>query len=137
LKFGDPWAIALFQALCLWCLLPGGFRNATLRQVIAPLMGESPQDYKPGKMTYDLRRLKLHGIIEKIPHTHRYQLTRQGMRICLFFTKVYARVLRPGFSQIDQRLSAVTGPPIAAALNRLEEAIKQHVQGAKLTATEI
>jgi hypothetical protein len=137
LKFGDPWAMALFQALCLWCLLPGGFRNATLRQVIAPLMGESPQDYKPGKMTYDLRRLKLHGIIEKIPHTHRYQLTRQGMRICLFFTKVYARVLRPGLSQIDQRLSAATGPPIAAALNRLEEAIKQHVQGAKLTATEI
>jgi hypothetical protein len=59
--------MALFQALCLFCLLPGGFRNAMLREVIAPLMGESPEDYKPGKMTYDLRRLKLHGIIEKSP----------------------------------------------------------------------
>ena len=88
-------------------------------------------------MTYDLRRLKLHGIIEKIPHTHRYQITQQGMRICLFFTKVYARVLRPALSQIGERLSAVTGPPIAAALHRLEEAIKQHIQGVKLTAAEI
>ncbi len=43
---------------------------------------------KPGKMTYDLRRLKLHGIFEKIPHTHRYQVTPQGLRICLFFSKV-------------------------------------------------
>jgi hypothetical protein len=137
LKFGDPRAMALFQALCLFCLLPGGFRNAMLREVIAPLMGESPEDYKPGKMTYDLRRLKLHGIIEKISHTHRYQITQQGMRICLFFTKVYARVLRPGLSQIGERLSAATGPPIAAALHRLEEAIKQHIQGAKLTAAEI
>jgi len=118
-------------------LLPGSFRNAMLREVIAPLMGESPEDYKPGKMTYDLRRLKLHGIIEKIPHTHRYQITQQGMRICLFFTKVYARVLRPALSQIGERLSAATGPPIAAALHRLEEAIKQHIQGVKLTAAEI
>ena len=59
------------------------------------------------------------------------------MRICLFFTKVYVRVLRPGLSQIGERLSAATGPPIAAALNRLEEAIQQHIQGAKLTAAEI
>jgi len=62
-------------------------------------------------MTYDLRRLKLHGIIEKIPHTHRYQITQQGMRICLFFTKVYARVLRSGLSQIGERLSAAHRPP--------------------------
>lgn len=137
LKFGDPRAMALFQALCLFCWLPQGFRNATLRELIAPLLGERPEDYQPGKMTYDLRRLKLHGVIEKIPHTHRYQVTPQGMRICLFFSKVYARVLRPGLSQIGERLSAATGPPIATALNRLEEAIKQHIQRVKLTPAEI
>lgn len=137
LKFGDPRAMALFQALCLFCWLPQGFRNARLRELIAPLMGERPEDYHPGKMTYDLRRLKLHGVIEKIPHTHRYQVTPQGMRICLFFSKVYARVLRPGLSQIGERLSAATGPPIAAALDRLEAVLKQHIQGVKLTAAEI
>ena len=66
--------------------------------------------------TYDLRRLKLHRVIEKIPHTHRYQVTPQGMRICLFLSKVYARWLRPGLSQIGERLSAATRPTIATAL---------------------
>jgi hypothetical protein len=29
-------------------------------------------------MTYDLRRLRLHGLIARLPHTHRYEVTAQG-----------------------------------------------------------
>lgn len=137
LKFGEPRAMALFQSLCLFCLLPEGFRNATLRDVVAPLLGETTEHYKAGKMTYDLRRLRLHGLIEKRPHSHRYEVTPAGLRICLFFTKVYARVLRPGLSQIGERLTAAATPPVATALNRLEQAVAQHIQTAKLTPCEI
>ena len=28
--------------------------------------------YGPGRMTYDLRRLRLHGLIERIPHPQRF-----------------------------------------------------------------
>jgi hypothetical protein len=35
-------------------------------------------------MTYDLRRLRLHGLIERIPHSHRYQTTADGLKITLF-----------------------------------------------------
>jgi hypothetical protein len=55
--------MALFQALCLFVLLPEGFRNATLRQHVATLLGEPPEGDGPGRMTYDLRRLRLHGLI--------------------------------------------------------------------------
>ena len=48
-------------------------------------------------MTYDLRRLRLHGLIARIPHTHRYELTHFGKRVALFYTKLNARILRPGF----------------------------------------
>jgi hypothetical protein len=68
LAFGDGRAMALLQALCLFILLPEGFRNATLRQHVAEFMGETPERYGPGRMTYDLRRLRLHGLIERIPH---------------------------------------------------------------------
>jgi len=51
-------------------------------------------------MTYDLRRLRLHGIIERIPHSHRYQLTQAGLRIALFFSRTYARLLRPKLAEI-------------------------------------
>jgi predicted MarR family transcription regulator len=49
-------------------------------------------------MTYQLRRLRLHGLIgliERIPKTHRYQLTTRGGIAIDKYTKIYNRVLRP------------------------------------------
>ena len=63
-------------------------------------MGKDPATYKSGQMTYDLRRLKLHGLIERIPHSHRYQVTDKGIKVSLFYTKVYGRVLQGGLSQL-------------------------------------
>lgn len=49
-------------------------------------------------MSYELRRLRLHGLIERLPKTHRYRLTDEGLRTALFHTRVYARILRPGMA---------------------------------------
>lgn len=49
-------------------------------------------------MTYDLPRLRLHGLVERTPGTHRYHLTDRGLRVALFFTRAYDRLLRPGLS---------------------------------------
>jgi len=51
-------------------------------------------------MTYDLRRLRLHGLIERLPGTHRYQLTDFGVRLACFYTRAYDRLLRTGLSVI-------------------------------------
>jgi hypothetical protein len=51
-------------------------------------------------MTYHLRRLRLHGLIERIPKTHRYRLTTFGFRVAVFFTRAYARILRPGLGLV-------------------------------------
>ena len=54
-----------------------------------------------GRMTYDLRRLRLHGIIERIPHTNRYQVTPFGLQDrAIFFTRTYSRLLRTGLAEI-------------------------------------
>jgi hypothetical protein len=47
-------------------LLPNGFSNRDLRQHFAALLGQLPQSLSPGQMGYHLRRLRLHGIIERI-----------------------------------------------------------------------
>jgi len=47
-------------------------------------------------MMYHLRRLRLHGMIERIAHTHRYRLTVLGRRAALFFTRTYDHLLRAG-----------------------------------------
>jgi len=36
--------------------------------------------YTPGQMTYDLRRLRLTGLITRIGRTHRYVLTPEGVK---------------------------------------------------------
>jgi hypothetical protein len=134
LAFGDGRVMALFQALCLFILLPEGFRNATLRQHVAELMGKAPECYSPGRMTYDLRRLRLHGLIEGIPHTHRYEVTALGKRVCLFFTKVNARIIRPGLSQLFDGCPKAPSRPLATAMRQLDRSCEQLFAEAKLAA---
>jgi hypothetical protein len=64
-RFADPQAQALWHALLLFQLLPAGFCNRHLRQQFASLLGQAPQSLSQGQMTYHLRRLHLHGIIER------------------------------------------------------------------------
>lgn len=134
LGFGNARVMALFQALCLFMLLPAGFRNANLQAHVAQLMGHSPEQYAPGRMTYDLRRLRLHGIIVREAGTHRYRLTPEGIRICLFMTKVHHRVIRPGCSQLMDGCPKAARRPVTAAIKQLDRAIDQMVSEAKIAA---
>jgi hypothetical protein len=111
LRFGDPRAHALLQALLIHRLLPRGFTNRELRTLIAPLLGTSPEDITAGKMTYDLRRLREHGLIARIPRTRRYQVTDTGLHDALLFTHAHAHLLRPGLAQ-----TADPSPPAPAPL---------------------
>jgi predicted MarR family transcription regulator len=61
-------------------------------------------------MTYDLRRLRLHGLIERLPHTSTYVPTHDGIRVALFYTKVHERLMIP--------LLAADHPPAPAELRR-------------------
>lgn len=137
LAFGDPRVMALFQALCLFILLPEGLRNATLREHLATLMGKPPEEYTPGRMTYDLRRLRLHGLIERIPHTHRYAITALGKRVSLFFTKLNARVIRPGLSQLFDGCPKAPNRPLASAIRQFDRACEQLFAEAKLAAGKL
>src|SRR5204863_8613302 len=98
LRFGEPRVMALLQAILMFVHLPVGFSNRNLRERLAPLLGIDPARISPGMMTYDLRRLRLHGVIERISRTHRYRLTTDGLRVALFFSRAYGRLLRPALS---------------------------------------
>jgi hypothetical protein len=64
LRFGDPRVMALAGALCQTLLAATGFTSKNLRVLIAGLLGSA---YTPGQMTYDLRRLRLNGLIRRLP----------------------------------------------------------------------
>ena len=98
LRFGDPRVQALFATLLRFDLLPDGFRNRQIREAVAPLCGLSVEDYGAARMTYDLRRLRLRGLIKRIPRTQRYRLTAQGVCVALAYHRTEARILRPALS---------------------------------------
>jgi hypothetical protein len=133
LRFADPQTQALWNALLLFQLLPNGFSNRNLREKLAPLLGQQPETLTQGRMTYHLRRLRLHGMIERIPRSHRYCLTDLGLRTAWFFTRAYSRILRPGLGRILPELSAPNGP-LRRCFDKLDQEISSWVEEAKLAA---
>ena len=133
LRLSDPRVHALLSVLLLYFFLPLGFAHRDLRPQLAAFLGLPLAQMTAGRMTYDLRRLRLHGLIRRIPGTHRYELTQSGLRTALFVTRVYCRLLRPGLSKLVPVVPAVP-PPIGAPLRKLEQALDQWREGAKFAA---
>ena len=120
LRFGDPRVQALFAVLVIFSLQPQGFRNRELRPLLAQALGLNNQQITQGKMSYDLRRLRLHGLIQRIARTHRYELTALGRRTALFYSRVFNRVVRPGLSHIAHPNLPLDSSQLTAAFQHLE-----------------
>ena len=127
LRFGDPRVQALFAVLVIFSLQPQGFRNKDLRPLLAKALGLDSQQITQGKMSYDLRRLRLHQLIQPIPGTHRYQLTELGPRTALFYSRTFNRVLRPGLSQIAHPNLPPDSSNLTAAFHYLEAQLTNYL----------
>ena len=119
LKFGDPRVMALWVALSLFTHLIQGFRNRDLRRHVADLLGVDPASYSAAKMTYDLRRLRLKGLIYRPPRAHRYFLTPHGWKVARLMTRLEARLFRPAMAAFQDRPVALP-PKLSVALQRVD-----------------
>ena len=115
LRFGDPRVMALLGALCIG-LNALGFTNRSLRAQVSQLLGAA---YTINQMSYDLTRLGINGLIHRRPRTNTYQLTPDGQRIAIFYTKVHDRLLRP--------LCAADQPPAPGKLRQALHVIDDHL----------
>ncbi len=131
LRFGDRRVLALLSVLMLFRLLPRGFTNRDVREQMCTLRG---REHSSGQMTYDLRRLRLHGLIERIPKTRRYLVTDIGGRAALFLTRAYSRLLQPGLSALPPDTEPPAPVPLRQALDRFDEAIDQAWKAQQIAA---
>jgi hypothetical protein len=127
LRFGDPRVQALAGALAVTAHLIGAFTNRSLRPLVAGLLGE---DYSQARCCYDLRRLRLKGLIVRLQHSNTYVLTEDGQRFAVFYTKLHNRLLRP--------LLAADQPPaplqVRQALRVLDHAVTNYIDQARIAA---
>ena len=93
------------------------------------LLGRDPAQYAAGQMTYDLRRLRLHGLIERVPRSHRYRVTERGARIAMLYVRVYARGFRPAAS-----LPTAGTRRGSQTLERLDAALTKFLREVRLAA---
>jgi hypothetical protein len=117
LRLGDRRAHALLQALLVFRLLPNGFLNRDLRGLLAGLLGKTPDQLSTGQVSYDLRRLRAHGLITRIPGTHRYQITDTGGHHAMLLTHLHTRLLQPGLAQLTDPDPPAPSPLRTAARN--------------------
>ena len=100
LRIGDLRVHAMLACLLVFNLLPMGFANRQLRQLAAPLLGLDADQYRASRATYDLRRLRMRGLIERIPRTNRYRVTEAEQRIALCYCRIHRRALGPALSAL-------------------------------------
>lgn len=132
LRYGEERVQTLLSAIVIFHVLPRGFSNRDLREYLAALLGQPPETMTQGRMTYDLRRLRLHGLIARIPRSHRYRVTLFGFRIALFYTRTHARILRPGLAEL---FSAEPVPsPLRTSFDNLDMTIARFCDDARLAA---
>jgi hypothetical protein len=72
-------------------------------------------------MGYDLTRLRLNGLIERLEHTNTYILAPEGQRVAVFYTKLHSQLLRP--------LLAANAPPAPPELRHALATIDSHIRG--------
>jgi hypothetical protein len=79
LRIGDPTDLALLQVVARGDFATAGFRNRDLRPLLYPRpLDPHHQAALSAKLSRQLRLLRAHGVIRKIPKSHRYRLTKNG-----------------------------------------------------------
>jgi hypothetical protein len=129
LRFADRRVLALMQTLCLFVLSPTGFRHRDVRPAVAQLLGRDADAYGSSQMTYDLRRVRLHGLVERVPESHRYRITDRGARLAMLYVRLHARGFRPVASL--PTTGSTRGP---RALEQLNTALTNFLQEVRLVA---
>jgi hypothetical protein len=81
----NPWSekdAALLQAVSRGEYAINGLRNRDVRRHLWPKAGTDREErQRAGKVTRQLRLLRAHGLLRKVPGTHRYVLTESGRKI--------------------------------------------------------
>ena len=132
LRFGDPRAMALLSLLAVFRLSVRGFTNRDLREHLAPLLGLLPGAITAGQATYDLRRLRVHGLIQRIPRSNRYLPTEDGLRAAIVLTQTHNRILTPALAAANDPL--VDFPHLHKAIDNVTTTIDRYSQQQGLTA---
>jgi DNA-binding transcriptional ArsR family regulator len=97
LKLDHPRQLALMHALVRFSHIAaqGAFTTSDIHADTLAALGASPADYSLASLRYDLSKLRVKGLVEKVPRSRQYRLVRDGYSVCLVFLKLFERIYAP------------------------------------------
>jgi hypothetical protein len=97
LKLDHPRQLAVMHSLVRFANVAamGRFTTADLYRPALDALGVIDSQYSLASFRYDLSKLRAKGLVEKIPHSRRYQLVGNGYAICVAFLKLFERIYAP------------------------------------------
>jgi hypothetical protein len=72
-----------------------GWRSGDIHQTVLATFGLSADGYTLNQLRYDIRKLKAHGLLERIGRSYRYRLSEKGAKAALMFILFHKRVCGP------------------------------------------
>lgn len=134
LRFGQPRVMAVFAALARFAPNLNGFRHAELRDTVQALGTFAEGDYTTSQMSYDLRRLRLKGMIVRVKDSHRYILTTYGRRVVYLMTKLQQRIFNVASLALAD--TAMVSSVLAQAFQQIDAEVARLVAEAHLAPAE-
>jgi hypothetical protein len=97
LKLDHPRQLAVMHSLVRFANVAanGRFTTADLYHPALDALGMKGSQYSLASFRYDLSKLRAKGLVEKIPHSRRYQLAGKGYAICVAFLKLFEKIYAP------------------------------------------
>ena len=107
LKPAQPRLLAVMRAVLRFTHLAAGgvFTTAELHPHVAGTLDRPMTQYKLGSLRYDLSKLRAKGLVYKIPHSRKYQVTNDGYRLCVAYVKLFEKFYAPVVAGILQPFS--------------------------------
>jgi len=131
LRFGAPWTMPVLEALGCAGLTFSAFSNRDLRGVLIDRLGTPKDKATPGRVSYELRKLRGKGLIRKLDGRNRYTLTDMGYRVVMFLTRLHRCCLEPvldGLTSADGHPLSTFGHPLDRAVRRINAQFDQLAQ---------
>jgi hypothetical protein len=130
IKIHDTRMIRLMEVLLHGGPQLAGWRTVHIWQSLQAAFSLSPQQYTLNQLRYDLRKMKGHGLLERVGQQYAYRLTEKGARVAAMFVLFHKRICGPlANSLFDRQPTPAPKPPIKieTAYHRADTAIQNLV----------
>jgi hypothetical protein len=127
IKIHDTRLIRLMEVLLHSGPQLNGWRSVQIWEAILQAFALSPQAYTLHQLRYDLRKMKAHGLLQRVGKHYAYRLTDKGTRVATLFVLFHKRVCGPlANSLFHHRPTSRSKPPakIEAAYHKADTAIQ-------------